>query len=460
MNWRSCRKKNNMRNWNIHVINQMKKGGLFIAALLAITGKVYAQDSLTVEEAVGYALNNNYNILLARQDSAVAAINYEYRNAAFLPRLNATGTYLLSNNNQKQTLADGSDRVRNGIRQNAFTAAINLNWTVFDGFRMFRLRDQLDIAVEQGDLVVKAAVVNTVASVINTYFDIVRQKQQLRNVEEQLQLASDRLQLAQYKFDIGAGIKPEVLQAKIDLNNSTAARLNQLALIDQRRQTLNQLMNITRDANYKVSDTIPVETEIVLGTLLNNLSLSSPELQLARTNIRAAELEVALAKTSRYPTVQLVSAYNFNRTSNNQVINPFSPLFNLNRGLNYGITATIPILNNFTVRQQIRQAQLAVNFQELQYRNQEAILNTNILNAYRDYDAQKQIVQTLDTSVVLARENLFIERERYRLGRTTYIELRQAEENVSTILTNLINARYNLKVAETELLRLRGELVR
>ncbi len=444
----------------MHRINRIKKGAFFVTVLLALTGTVWAQDSLTVEEAVGYALRNNYDILLARQDSAVAAINYEYRNAAFLPRVNATGTYLLSNNNQKQTLADGSDRVRNGIRQNAFTAALNLNWTVFDGFRMFRLRDQLDIAVEQGDLVVKAAVVNTVASVINTYYDIVRQKQQLRNVEEQLALSSDRLRLAQYKFDIGAGIKPEVLQAKIDFNNSTAARLNQLALIDQRRQTLNQLMNIGRDANYKVSDTIPVETEIVLGTLLNNLSLSSPELQLARTNVRAAELEVELAKSSRYPTVQIVSAYNFNRTSNNQVINPFSPLFNLNRGLNYGITATIPILNNFTVKQQIRQAQLAVNFQELQYRNQEAVLNTSILNAYRNYDAQKQVVQTLDTSVVLARENLFIERERYRLGRTTYIELRQAEENVSTILTNLINARYNLKLAETELLRLRGELVR
>jgi outer membrane protein TolC len=112
------------------------------------------------------------------------------------------------------------------------------------------------------------------------------------------------------------------------------------------------------------------------------------------------------------------------------------------------------------VRQQIRQAELAASFQELQYRNQEALLNTNLINAYRNYDAQKQILTTLDTSVSLARENLFIEQERYRLGRTTYIELRQAEENVSTILTNLINARFNLKVAETELLRLRGELVK
>ncbi|RYZ30171.1 MAG: TolC family protein [Chitinophagaceae bacterium] len=436
----------------------MMKRFFSLLVISIISKGLIAQDSLTIEQAVAYALQNNYDILLSRNDSAIAAINYEYRNAAFLPRLNASGTYVINNNNQRQTLADGSERDRKGIRSNNLNAAINLNWTVFDGFRMFLLRDQLDIAVEQGNLVVKTAVINTVANVINIYYDLVRQQQQLRNVEEQMLLASDRLRLAQYRFDIGVGIKPDVLQAQIDFNNSKASQLNQLALIDQRRQSLNQLMNTAPSATYKVTDTIPVKGDLILGNLLANLS--TPELQLARTNIQAAELDVQLAKTARYPTVSLVSAYNFSRTSNNQVINQFSPLFNLNRGLNYGISATIPIFNNFTVKQQIRQAELAVRFQELNYQNQTSLLNTGLINAFRSYEAQKQVVITLDTSVVLARENLMIERERYRLGRTTFIELRQAEENVSTTITNLINARYNLKVAETELLRLRGELVR
>lgn len=449
-----------MHNWKIHGINMRKKGFIFFALFSASVYTVGAQDSLTVEEAVAYALRNNYDILLAQQDSAVAAINYEYRNAAFYPQINGTGSAIFSTNNQKIQLADGTERVRNGIRQNNLSTAINLNWTVFDGFRMFLLRNQLDLAINQGNLTIRSAVVNTVAAVITTYYDIVRQKQQLRNVQEQLQLAADRLRLAQYKFDIGVGIKPDVLQAKIDFNNSTAARLNQLALIDQRRQTLNQLMNVARSADYKVSDTIPVQTGLVLGELLSNLAQTSPDLRLARTNIQAAELNAQLAKAARYPTVQFLSAYNFSRNSFNQVINPFAPLFNLNKGWNYGFTVNIPILNNFTVRQQIRQAELAINFQELQYRSQEALLSTNLQNAYRNYTAQLEIVATLDTSVALARENLFIEQERYRIGRTTYIELRQAEENVSTILTNLINARYNLKVAETELLRLKGELVR
>ncbi|MGZ3951358.1 MAG: TolC family protein, partial [Flavisolibacter sp.] len=81
-------------------------------------------------------------------------------------------------------------------------------------------------------------------------------------------------------------------------------------------------------------------------------------------------------------------------------------------------------------------------------------------NNYRSYLAQREIVAINDSSVVLARENLVIERERYRLGATTFIELRQAEENLAQALSRSITTLYSLKVAETELLRLRGDLVK
>lgn len=437
----------------------MKKGFVFATAVLFFcAGSLKAQDSLTIEQAVAYSLRNNYDILLARQDSALAALNYLYRNYAFYPRLNGTGTYLRTHSNQRQTLADNSQKIRNGIVSTNLNAAVNLNWTIFDGFRMFLLRDQLGIALEQGTLVARTAVINTVANVMNTYYDIVRQQQQLSNIEEQIQLSSDRLKLAQYRFDIGVGIKPDVLQAQIDYNNSKAAQFSQVGLIEQRRQTLNQLMNANVTVNYKVSDTIPVRTDLVLNNLLNNLS--TPEIQLSRVNIRAAELDVRLAKALRYPTVALTSAYNFTRTSNNQVINQFSALFNLNRGFNYGVTVSVPIFNGFNVRQQIQQAQLAVRYQQLTLESQTSFLNTSLTNAYRNYAAQLQAVEVLQSNVAVARENLFIERERYRLGQTTFIELRTAEENVSTVITNLINTRYNLKAAEIELMRLRGDIVR
>lgn len=460
MNWKLLKKNMNMKFWKMPGTSLHRKIVAVLFCVIPFQQYAFAQDTLTLNEAIATALHNNYDIILAKEDSASAAINYEYRNAALYPRLNAGATVLFNNNASKQKLADGTQRKSSGIRTTNLSSALNLNWVLFDGLKMFILRDQLDQSVKLGNLLIKNQVVNTVSEIIKTYFDIVRQKQQLKNYEEQLQLVNDRLKLSQYKLDIGVGIKPDVLQAQIDVNNTTAAKINQAALIDQRKQTLNQLMNVPGNIHYEVQDSIPVETSMMLAELLEGLADTNPELQIARTNIDIAELNIRSAKASRFPTVSLISAYNFSRVSNNTAINPFTPLFNMNRGWNYGLTATIPILNNFTVRQQIRQAELARNYAQLRYEAQHSSYATSIENSFKNYQAQREVVTITESNVALARENLNIERERYRLGRATFIELRQAEENVANALTNVINARYNLKVAETELLRLRGDLVK
>lgn len=433
----------------------------FGIALLLFGNKTFSQDTLTVDKAIATALHNNYDILLSKEDSASIAITNQYRNAVFLPALNASSTVLFNRNNQSTKLSNGTENTRKGIHSSNVNAALSLNWVLFDGLRMFIARELIDVNIIRGNLTIKNQVVNTVADIIRTYYDIVQQKQQLRNIDELMQLSADRLKLAQYKLDIGVGIRPDVLQAQIDYNNQKALRVNQLALIDQRKQDLNRLMNVPQTVDYEVSDTITVNTDLVLGNLLNNIEGVSPALQLSKLDIDIAGINVRLAKAARYPTIAFTSAYNFTRNSSNSVTNPsFQPLFTLNRGLNYGLTASIPIFNRFSIKQQIKQAELSVDFSRLRYENQQSIVNTDILNNYRSYIAQREIVGINDSSVILARENLSIERERYRLGATTFIELRQAEENLAQALSRSTTTLYSLKVAETELLRLRGDLVR
>lgn len=432
-----------------------------ILFLVNVVIGVSAQDSLSVEEAIAATLQNNFDILLSKQDSASIAITNEYRNSVFLPTLNASSTILFNNNAQTQRFTDGTQRKRTGIRNNNLNAALNLNWTLFDGFRMFIVKDRLDVSMIQANLIIRNQVNNSVADVIKTYYDIVRQQQLLKNIEEQMTLSSDRLRLAQYKLDIGVGIKPDVLQAQIDFNSQRAAQINQLSIIDQRKQDLNRLMNVSITLNYKVNDSILLRDNMVWEQYPNNVSVTSPALQLAKINIDLARLDIKEAKTLRYPTIAFISAYNFSRNTNNTVINPVAQaLFSLNKGFNYGLTANVPIFNRFAVRQQIRQAQLAATYLSTQFDNQQSIIRNNLLNQYRSYAAQMQIVNVYDSSVLLARENLMIEIERYRLGATTFIELRQAEENLANAVYNTITTRYNLKIVETELMRLNGDLVR
>ncbi len=438
----------------------MRMYKIILPALLLITTSTPAQRLLPLEEAIATALQHNYDILLSRNDSLSASIDYSFRNAGFLPRLNANAGTVWNNNDTKQVLSDGTKRQSSGLKSNNITAQLALNWTLFDGFKMFATRDKAAEYVRLGELGIKIQVVNTVAAVINTYYNIVRQKQQLKAIEEQMSLSVERVKLAQYKLDIGVGTKPDVLQGKVDLNAQKAARLEQQTLIARLKEQLNQVMNVQFNTLYEVSDSIPVNMSLALGDFQTGLESTNPSLLIAQKNIDIAGLTLKERKAERFPTVTFNSAYNFNRNKNQTVINSFSTLFNRTRGFNYGLTATIPILNNFNNRRLIQQAQLDIKYQELVYDNQRSQINLSVINAFKDYEQQKKALALEEENILLAKENVHIIFQVYKLGATTYIQLREAQKSLEDAYNRLITARYNTKLAETELLHLKGELVK
>lgn len=434
---------------------------LVIISFFIFTGsQLAAQRMLTLEEAIATALQNNFDIRLSRNDSMVAALNYSYRNAAFLPTLNGTLGTTWNNNDQRQTLADGSKREQNNIRSHNTAASLALNWTLFDGLKMFATRDKAGQLVELGSLAVKNQVINTVAAVVNTYYNIVRQKQQLKAVEEQIALNEERVKLSQYKLDIGTGAKPDLLQSKVDLNAQKALKLEQLTLIDQLKEQLNQAMNITYGTFFEVSDSIPLNMGIVLGDIQIDLEKTNPTLLLAQKNIDIAELTLKERKAELLPTVSFNSAYNFSRTDNKTVINPFSPLFNKSYGLNYGLSAAIPIFNRFNQKRLVRQAKLDIVYQQLVLDNQRSLINLSVINAFKNYEQQKKALQLEEENILLARENVDIVFQTYKLGAATLVQLREAQNSLEAANNRLIAARYTTKLAETELLRIKGDLVK
>lgn len=428
--------------------------------LLIIASPVHAQKVLTVEEAVAAALKNNYDIQLLRNDSSVYALNKSYARAAFLPRFNATSSVLYNNNNQKQKLSDGTERKQSSVRSNNINAAVNMNWTVFDGLKMFATRDKLAEFVKLGNLSIKSQLTNTVSDIIKIYYNIVRQKQQQKAIEEQMGINEERVKLAEKRLSVGLGAKPELLQSKLDLNAQKAARLQQITVIEKLKEQLNQLLVFEPGTNYDVIDSIIFDNSLLAGEIFSSAEKNNPELQVAKQNISIANLTLKERKAERYPTVSLNSAYNFSRTTNKSVVNNFTPLFNRNYGFNYGVSISIPILNNFTVKRQIQTAQLDIDYQKILYGYQKSKINIAINSAYKDYELQKKTLELEEENIILAKENVYIAVERLRLGISTSLELRETQKSLEDAYNRLIAARYNTKIAETELLRLRGDLVK
>ena len=83
-----------------------------------------------------------------------------------------------------------------------------------------------------------------------------------------------------------------------------------------------------------------------------------------------------------------------------------------------------------------------------------------MINAFLEYEQQKKALALEEENILLAKENVSIVFQVYRLNSTTLIQLKEAEKSLQDAQTRLITARYNTKLAETELLRLKGDLVK
>ncbi|HMU74096.1 MAG TPA: TolC family protein, partial [Ferruginibacter sp.] len=207
----------------------------------------------------------------------------------------------------------------------------------------------------------------------------------------------------------------------------------------------------------EVSDSISFRDDINAGDIFGAAEKTNPQLQITKKNIDIGKLTLKERKAERWPTLTFNSAYNYSKTDNKTVINPFTPLYSRNNGFNYGIGISIPILNGFNTRRLIKQAQLDIDYLNLSYLNQKAQIDLSITNAYKDYELQKKMLALEEENILLAKENVFIALERLRLGLSTYLELRETQKSLELAYDRLIAARYNTKLAETELLRLKGD---
>ncbi|MBI5913853.1 MAG: TolC family protein [Bacteroidetes bacterium] len=432
---------------------------VLFAGFISISA-LFSQETLTPAAAIAAALSHNYGILLAKNDSAAAALDVGYIYGGFLPRLNATIGTVWNNNDQRQEFSDGAVREQGGVKSNNLTGSLNLNWTLFDGMKMFVTKEKTLETARLGEVAIKNEVVNTVAEVTRIYFNIVQQKQQLKAIAEQMSVSEERVKVAERKLSTGLGSKPELLQAKVDLNAQKARQLQQLTLIAQLKEQLNQLAGMRLPETFDVVEDIPFNPDLSLAEIQGNIGSTNPSLLLAQRNIGIAQLTLRERKAERFPTVSFNSAYNFNRLDNQSVVNPLQTLISRSNGLNVGLTANVPILNNRLVQRNIEQAQIDIDYLQLSFASQRTVIDADLRNAYRDYGYQKQALLLEGENIELAKENVAIALERFRQGISTYLELREAQKSLEDAYNRLIAARYNAKVAETELLRLKGDLVR
>jgi outer membrane protein TolC len=432
----------------------------FFSVLVLLTCHATAQQRLAVEDVVVIALEKDYNIRLSQNFLESSEADAGNAVGLFIPDLNLNGNRTWTRSNSTQLFADNSEVVRPNIKQNNLSAQAQLTWTLFDGLKMFATYKGLQQVAGVNEVQLKDQMANTMANVIGNYYSVVAQEQQLKAINEQISVGEERVKLAERKLQVGSGAKTELLQARLDQNAFKTLALQQEAQIIQTKALLNQTAGMQLPDEFAVSDTILLNLDLTMEEILEGIESTSPALIAARGNVEVARFALKARRGDRLPVINFVSAYNYNRNESNQAANQFQPIGNRTSGFNYGITASWPLLNNLIIRNAAQLAEINLKRQEMFYEQAKAAATVNVKIAYANYDNARKTLVIEEENIGFARENVTILLESFKRGIATFIELRTAQQSTVEAYNRLTTARYNAKVSETELLRLKGGLLR
>ena len=441
------------------LLQKLKINNLLIllwALLVLIPVSLRGQESEIVDVAtcIATGLENNFNVRIARNNQSIAANNLTRGNAGFLPEVTLSNRFGGTLNTTSQSLREGGTSRSEGIHNTTGSAGLNLGITLFRGFQVQTTWQKLEELKAMGELNAQMAMENLVAVIASEYYFYVEQVNLYNNLAYAVTLSRERVRIDEQRYLLGASSKLDLLQSIVYFNADSSRLDKQTEVLRSSQVRLNELMAtgdpgkhiLPRDSVITVNENLRYEA-LLEATLRQNTSLL-----IAAQNQVISGLDYKIIQSQSYPYLTASSgyAYNYNgyeaTTLRNQQV----------RGMNYGLTLGFDIFDGYNKKRQQANARIEMENREYQYQEIEQAVKADLITIFYGYENNLRLLRLEEQNLEVARENLEIAMERYKLGSLAGIELREVQKSLLDAEERLISVKYLTKIAEISLMQISG----
>ncbi|MDR1505209.1 MAG: TolC family protein [Prevotella sp.] len=436
----------------------MKKYLSAILLLFILPAVSEAQNIYDLNRCIQEGLMNNYDIRISRNNQEVSDNNMTIGNAGYLPTVDLTSGYSGTSNNVKQKLESGESNTNNGVNNQNLNAGINLNWTIFDGFNIQTNYNRLKELQQMGKLDTQLTIETFIADITSEYYNYIQQTIRLKNLKSAVKLSKERLRIVEARYEIGAGSRLDMQQARVDFNSDSSQLIKQYEVLYTSRVLLNKLMAQEKiDQMIETKDSVIIynefldQNDIMQGMLSNNTFLL-----LSDKNKKLSVLDLKTAQSENYPYLKFNAGYGITKNIyNTGTIDNQRTL-----GLNYGFTVGLNLFSGFNRKRKQRNAKIEIENRQLEYEQTILSLKADLANMWMAYRNNIELTNLEKENVETARENHEIAIERYKLGDLSGIELREAQNSLLEAEERLVQAEFNTKLCEISLMQISGQLLK
>ena len=394
---------------------------------------------------------------MVRNEEQISKNNATIANAGYLPTLDLSAKYSGNIDDTESTARDTNEKTKTtGVFDQTLNAGINLNWTLFDGFKIQANYARLKELERQGETLTRIAIEDFIANLTAEYYNYIQQQIRLKNFRYAMSLSKERLRIVEERYIVGNFSRLDLQQARVDYNADRAQYMKQQEAVESSRISLNELMDNQISQDIVINDSIiDLNTLLSYDDLWQSTQANNASLLKSEQNQKLASLEIKAVKSRNFPYLKANAGYGY--TVNKYEISSTSRRNNL--GFNFGLTMGFNLFDG-NRRREIKNARIAMENAKLQKANLLHTLEADLSNLWQAYQNNIEMLKLERENLIAAVENHEIASERYMLGNLSGIEMREAQKSLLDAEERILAAEYDTKMCEISLLQLSGKITK
>jgi len=428
-----------------------------ILFFLFLVSGIYAQQPITLDEAILKGLENNFQIRIAKQQYNIAGLNNKWGTVGRFPSINLGVQSINRYDNTPVFDTASFEYIRGDQYTNSLTPYANLQWLLFDGLSVSINKQKLDL-LENYSLGYSTIVVeNTIQSIILGYYLALLEEERLKVLESVKGLSGDRFNYEMMRKDLGSSVTFDVLQAKNSYFSDSTNYLLQQLRVKNAYLRLNLLLGEPPQVNFMLVDSFQVEIQnYLLDDLMNKMLASNRTLMNQYVNQEILKKDVKIAKSDIWPSLVMNAGvdytqgwYDWEKHQQNTYLFDYYANF----------TLSFNLFNGGNTKRAIESAKITEKIGEIEITQATQTLENLLVNQYDLYSIRKQLLEVANVNLESAELNMQIATEKYRNGTINSFNFRDVQLIFLNASSNKLNAIYDLIDSQVELLRLTGGII-
>ncbi len=398
--------------------------------------KAVSGDTLTLQEAINIALQNNLNIQIADKEIKKSNYSVNESNAALLPSLSGKSHYLYAPES-------GYDpAVTNG---GEYGLQLSADYTLYDGGLNHLAVSKADKNVNLSELNLDKAKSELTSNVRSVFYEIDHAKRGIGYQAETLKSLEDYYNYLKEQHAGGNASVSDILKTEVDLNNAKIDYEDEILNLKKLKNELFSLLFMPADTSIVIENITEIDTTLPPEKSIDNLI----DVKIAEMEAVISQFDIRSAQAERLPVIDL--------SGDAGVLGVKPDNYKDDVGYSANVNINIPIFSWGAVNAKIEQASVTHEQSKLRAALVKQNLKVTRDSLTSEFMYAKRKMEAYKSNVKTAEDNFYYSKALYMGGDGSTLEVLDAYRLLNEARTNYNNSILTLQQAKAELLKLYGE---